>query len=34
MLDSTRFLAATGWAPRFTLEEGVDRILQLEYPGI
>lgn len=31
MLDSSRFLAATGWRPRITLDEGLRRLLAAEY---
>ena len=30
-LDASRFMAATGWAPRVTLKEGVRQVLQSDY---
>jgi GDP-L-fucose synthase len=32
MLDSTRFLTATGWRPKITLDDGLRRLAKTDYP--
>lgn len=31
-LDATRFLQATGWCPRLTLEEGIAQVVRADFP--
>jgi GDP-L-fucose synthase len=31
LLDSSRFLDATGWKPKFSLEQGLRRLIEREY---